>query len=1742
MKLSKHAVIFAIVTMAPGLFPFKASAQPAAPRLDGWMTNGPVYDIVHANGITYIGGDFTYITMRTGNGAALSARTATPTPLPRVNGTIHAVLPDGAGGWYVGGNFTTVDDFVRNRLAHILANGTLDLAWNPETNGRVNVMARRGATIYIGGDFSRVDGQTRNFIAALETATGRVTPWHPNANAPIKALSASGPTVYVGGAFTFIGGSGRSRIAALDSATGAATAWNPSVSGSDNTEVSALIMHGATIYAGGNFTVMAGQPRNHLAAVEAATGNLTAWNPNANGPVKTFAASGTTMLVGGNFTIIGGRIRNYIAALEANGISTAWNPNANGAVHTLALDGATLYVGGEFTGLGGENRKHLAAIDASTGNVAAWNPHAGGETSSDSSYVYALAVSGSTVYAGGDFKMIGGLTRNYAAAFNAATGRPIAWDPNANGPVKALAASGATIYAGGGFTNIGGFPRHRIAALEAVTGNATPWHPNLEGAQSEVNVISVSGSTVYVGGLFANIGGQLRNNIAALDAVSGNPTAWNPNANNRVRALNINGNLVYAGGDFTTIGGQSRNYLAAVEMATGNANAWNPNAGGNELPSIFAIAVHGSTVYAGGKFTTIGAQTRHRLAAIEATSGIPTTWQPNVNGEVRCLAISGSTIYLGGEFTRIDGETRNRLAAIDANTGNLAAWNPNATGTSSPHIAAIEVDGSNIFAGGNFTTIGGQPQSYFAHWGEAATNPIPTLVTINPTVGERLQTLNVTFTGANFIPDISSVNAGDGITINSISVTNSTNLTANIRIAAAANTGTRQLSITNSGPGGGTSSSLAFGINNPAPIITSLLPNAGLRGQTLQVAVIGANFINGVSHINFGPDITINSVTFNGAAQMTASITIGTNVAAGAREIIVTNALPGGGTAKLANGFKVSNSVPALTGMAPVIGNRLQTLNVIFTGANFSSGITTLNVGSGITVNSTTVTSSASLIANLTITPAAATGARNFSVSNSEPGGGASASQSFTVNNPAPTLTSITPASGGRGNTLEVILAGTNFIDGVTTINFGPDLTVNSISVNSVTQITANVTIPLNIATGARTVSVTNPSPGGGTSTISNAFTAGNPKPILTSVNPTIGSLGQTLNVDLFGANFINGISSVNFGGGITINTMNVISPAQIKANITIGESALSGPHNVSVINAGPGGGGGTLPNGFAVSSGTIVHFSLPTNLFGSSQDTVKVPLTIEPAGRSIASFDVTINFNPAVLTYLKFTRAALSNDWQLDVSADSGAVNLGAFAPNAALTQTAAVIILHFRVNEVVTPGAVVPLAMSNLAATEVNAFALPISWTDGVFTVSSEAKIGGQLTYFTNNKPLAGDTISLRVTSPAMIRTQISDANGRFIFKALPFGSTEILTPRRMAGNYAGGTITSGDALKAFRGRLGGPEPLAGYENLAADVTGDCQITSGDALAILKRATGSWGSFKRMGLDDWRFVDASFNFTPENWCAAPKTRQFVPLQDKLEENFIGVLLGDVNGSHGAALGKNSGQSLTVTISDPAFAGNELIDFAVNVSRIENVYDSFDLSLAFDPNMIRIAKVALGPMLAPQDWQMDWNAEAGVLRIAGFSMTEAAIKHTGALLLIQASLRSPAKSEATFDCDIPFALFGFNGRETLAQTEGGKLKFTAPQQYILEQNYPNPFSKATVALATVIKYALPQAGMVTLRIYDLLGHVVRTLVTEPQNAGAYTVVWNGRKDDGSSATTGVYLYRLEAGEITKTNKLILQK
>jgi hypothetical protein len=93
------------------------------------------------------------------------------------------------------------------------------------------------------------------------------------------------------------------------------------------------------------------------------------------------------------------------------------------------------------------------------------------------------------------------------------------------------------------------------------------------------------------------------------------------------------------------------------------------------------------------------------------------------------------------------------------------------------------------------------------------------------------------------------------------------------------------------------------------------------------------------------------------------------------------------------------------------------------------------------------------------------------------------------------------------------------------------------------------------------------------------------------------------------------------------------------------------------------------------------------------------------------------------------------------------------------------------------------------------------------------------------------------------------------------------------------------------------------------------------------------------------------------------------------------------------------------------------------------------------------------------------------------------------------------------------------------------------PAKFQVYQNYPNPFNPSTT-----ISYSIPSGSFVTLKVYDILGREVKTLISAQQAPGVYNMVWNGDNNYGSKVSSGIYIYRVVAGSKIQTKKMILMK
>ena len=709
--------------------------------------DGNVLSMARVGSTLYVAGAFRSVGENTGGLVALDGGAGRVLPiLPKVTGNVVAIVSDDSGGWYIGGSFTSVDGLPRENIAHILADGSVD-AWHPTVAGppadyalpSVVAILPKDGRVFIGGQFRMINGEAHENLGCVDARTGASVQCHLDVSGTIGApgvtcLAASDSLIYIGGSFETIAGIQRPSLAAVNAKTLAVAGWHVDAYG---LAAKLELRHGVLWVAGEIYVGdLAIAPRRLLAAIDATTGTVLPFDARAVGftsipsafrpQIQDFVFAGDTLYVAGNFTSIGGRSRTSLAALDAvSGDALPWTPPLVGPrlegfpprmCTQLAVVGSTLYISGYFVTMGGESRPLMAAIRRDTGELLPWNPKPNNEVGS-------LVARGDVLIAGGAFNTVGDWRhRAGLAAIDLSTGQLKPWNPNPNGHlVSSVAAYKDRVFVSGDFTEIGGNPgpRHFLAALDTLNGELLPWEADTDELAEEM---FIHNDALYMAGWFTSVGGQPRDRLAAVDPLSAEVLPWAPTVSDAVLATASHDYVLYIGGLFTAVNGSPRRGAAAVDLDTGNTLPWDPDP---DNPTIESMCLAGDRLFLGGAFDYISGEPRESIAAVDLSAGDVLPWHPQtaewsiISPRVKALAMASGKLVAGGNFSVMGGAPRICLAAVDTSTGLADDWNPDSDGL----VWSLLNDGSDLYVGGGYTRLGGEPSSGLARFRSGVSAP-----------------------------------------------------------------------------------------------------------------------------------------------------------------------------------------------------------------------------------------------------------------------------------------------------------------------------------------------------------------------------------------------------------------------------------------------------------------------------------------------------------------------------------------------------------------------------------------------------------------------------------------------------------------------------------------------------------------------------------------------------------------------------------------------------------------------------------------------------------------------------------------------------------------------------------------------------------------------------------------------------------------------------------------------------------
>jgi len=478
---------------------------------------------------------------------------------PAANDDVRAIALQTDGKILVGGAFTRIDGQIRHHLARLNTDGSLDTSFNMYAitdNDVYSLAIQADGKILVGGTFTQLFYTARNHIARLNTDGSLDTAFNPNSNGDVHSLAiqADGKIV-VGGDFTAIGGSVRTNMARLNLDGTLDTDFLSTAAANARVRVLAIQSDGKVL-AGGDFTTLGGNNRNRIGRFYPDGITDQDFHGYAGDRVYSMVPQADYhVVIGGNFVKLWDYDYYRISKLNNNNSfnSSFCYEGANDSVIALILqpDGKTV-AGGAFTQLDGDERGHLGMVNVDGSLNRSFQPRV------DGSNVCAMALQADgKIVVVGDFTSLAGEERYYIGRLNADGSLDTSFNPRCSGPIYtvALQADGK-ILIGGDFYFLGTpnvFIRRNIARLNSDGTVDSPFNP---GASNNVYcIVAQPDGKILVGGNFTGIGGQTRNRLARLNSNGSLDEMFNPPGDGNVftLALQADGKVI-VGGSFSSPG------------------------------------------------------------------------------------------------------------------------------------------------------------------------------------------------------------------------------------------------------------------------------------------------------------------------------------------------------------------------------------------------------------------------------------------------------------------------------------------------------------------------------------------------------------------------------------------------------------------------------------------------------------------------------------------------------------------------------------------------------------------------------------------------------------------------------------------------------------------------------------------------------------------------------------------------------------------------------------------------------------------------------------------------------------------------------------------------------------------------------------------------------------------------------------------------------------------------------------
>jgi hypothetical protein len=497
---------------------------------------------------------------------------------------------------YFGGPFTAVNGQTRSGLASYDLENHVLLNWSPNLNGGViNDISAWNDTLIVAGNFSLINSQNRNACALFQISTGALLNWNPLVVGYVNTIKVDENDLFLGGVFTSAGGQVRRNLAKFDLITGALSPFSVYTTGfAYDIEVA-----NNNLFVAGGFSV----PPKGVFAVNKTTGAFKTFTTPVFSPtIRAIALMDSVLIVGGGLldtaTLLGKVVMLDTATGQETGFTFVLREGLSiSDIQSIATNDSSFFLAGSFTRCDNPvYRSGLVALDKTSGRPTSFNPSLAISAIHE---VKCMEVYQDDLLLGGNFIINQYLpnTRSYFASVSLTTSLLNPWQPQINGAVYDLLRVDTTLYIGGSFSTVNGLTKRSIAEFGLPSQNLKPLvtYFNTTGTRI-VRKLLLQDSTLYFGGNFTFYITPFsqRNDFGAINVKTGTGISSVPIVQGTyVSDMALYHDTLILGGDFYSVNSASRSEIAAFNTQTNSLLSWNPGI----LGSVVSLTILDSSLF-----------------------------------------------------------------------------------------------------------------------------------------------------------------------------------------------------------------------------------------------------------------------------------------------------------------------------------------------------------------------------------------------------------------------------------------------------------------------------------------------------------------------------------------------------------------------------------------------------------------------------------------------------------------------------------------------------------------------------------------------------------------------------------------------------------------------------------------------------------------------------------------------------------------------------------------------------------------------------------------------------------------------------------------------------------------------------------------------------------------------------------------------------------------------------------------